>query len=82
MANHPWAREIFIDNLGDTRTEGRQYQLAQPCDGSITGCALALFVRWCKETGHCPSALYKLSLHSLPGEGRKKSFRLTSSDVP
>jgi len=26
--------------------------------------------------------LYKLSQHSLPNEGHKKSFRLTSSDVP
>lgn len=37
----------------------RRYQLAQACEGSITECALAFFVRWCRDTSRCPDALYR-----------------------
>ena len=37
----------------------RPYRLAQSCDGSTTSCALALFVRWCRETSRCLSSLYQ-----------------------
>jgi len=48
-----------LDTLEHGTFSLRPYQLAQAGDGSITSCALALFVRWCKETGRCPTTLYK-----------------------
>ena len=47
-----------LDTLEHGTLSPRPYQLAQACDGSITSCALAMFVRWCEHTGHCPSTLY------------------------
>ena len=45
----------------------RPYQLAQACDGSVTGCALALFARFCGDNGHDAEAL----LHAAyPNEKR------------
>lgn len=37
----------------------RPYQLAQPCDGSTTTCALALFVRFCRDCDHAAAALLR-----------------------
>ena len=37
----------------------RPYQLGQACDGSITECALALFLHWCCATNRCPNNLYR-----------------------
>jgi hypothetical protein len=45
----------------------RPYQLGQACEGSITGCALALFVRFCRDCGHCAEALLRAA---YPDENR------------
>jgi len=37
----------------------RPYQLGQACDGSITECALALFVSFCRERGFSPDELHR-----------------------
>ncbi len=60
---HRYGRATIHGTALDTLEHGtfspRPYRLAQPCDGSITSCALALFVRWCEHTGHCPSTPYR-----------------------
>ena len=48
-----------LDTFQHGKFSPRPYQLAQPCDGSITSCALALFARWCDAAGHCPTPLYR-----------------------
>ena len=48
-----------LDTLEHGTFSPRPYHLAQACDGSITSCALALFVRWCEHTRRCPTTLYK-----------------------
>lgn len=45
----------------------RPYQLAQACDGSVTGCALALFARFCRDCGHDAESLM---LAAYPNEKR------------
>lgn len=45
----------------------RPYQLAQACDGTITSCALALFVRFCRDCGHDAEALMRAA---YPNEKR------------
>lgn len=59
---HRYQRATIHGTTLDTLQHGafspRPYQLAQPCDGSITSCALAMFVRWCEHADHCPSTLY------------------------
>jgi hypothetical protein len=45
----------------------RPYQLGQACDGSITACALALFVRFCRDCGHDDEALMRTA---YPNEKR------------
>lgn len=37
----------------------RPYKPGQSCDGSITQCALALFVSWCKGVGLNPEELHR-----------------------
>jgi hypothetical protein len=39
-----------LDTVEHGTFSPRPYQIAQACDGSITSCALALFVRWCERT--------------------------------
>ena len=51
----------------------RPYQLAQSCDGSITSCALGLFVRFCRDCGHDADALYRAA---YPDE-RKNDWSIT-----
>ncbi len=48
-----------LDTLQYGMFSPRPYRLAQRCDGSIASCVLALFDRWCRETGRCASALYR-----------------------
>jgi hypothetical protein len=46
----------------------RPYQLAQACDGSVTGCALALLARFCRDCDHDAEAL----MHAAyPNEKRR-----------
>lgn len=45
----------------------RPYQLAQACDGTITSCALALFIRFCRDCGHDAEALMRAA---YPNEKR------------
>jgi hypothetical protein len=56
---HATIRGTALDTLQHGKFSLRPYQLAQPCDGSITSCALGLFVRWCGAAGHCPTQLYR-----------------------
>lgn len=60
---HRYGRATIHGAALDTVEHGtfspRPYQLAQPCDGSITSCALSLFVRWCEHASYCPSTLYR-----------------------
>jgi hypothetical protein len=49
----------------------RPYRLGQACDGSTTSCALALFVRFCRECGLPATQLYR---RAYPDE---KSLRLS-----
>lgn len=48
-----------LDTFQHGKFSPRPYQLAQPCDGSITSCALALFVRWCEHASQNSSTLYR-----------------------
>ncbi len=48
-----------LDTLQHGTFSPRSYRLAQPCDGSINSCVLALFIRWCHAAGHCPEKLYQ-----------------------
>jgi hypothetical protein len=48
-----------LDTLEHGTFSPRPYQLAQPCDGSIHSCVLALFDHWCKSAGQCPTRLYR-----------------------
>ena len=48
-----------LDTLEHGTFSPRPYQLAQPCDGSINSCVLALFDHSCKTAGHCPTQLYR-----------------------
>jgi hypothetical protein len=41
----------------------RPYQLGQACDGSITECALAFFIRWCSDTNRRHDVLYQEAYH-------------------
>jgi hypothetical protein len=60
---HRYQRATIHGAALDTVQHGafspRPYQLAQPCDGSITSGALALFARWCEAAGHCPTQFYR-----------------------
>jgi hypothetical protein len=49
----------FSDTLQYGFFSERPYQLAQSCDGSITECALALFLHFCGATGKSPDKLYQ-----------------------
>lgn len=51
--------EAALDALEYGTFSSRPYQPGQACDGSITECALALFVHWCRHTQHCPGTLYR-----------------------
>jgi len=51
----------------------RPYQLAQSCDGSITSCALALFVRFCRDCGHDAEKLFRAAYT----DGRKTDWNKT-----
>ncbi|MCI0539184.1 MAG: hypothetical protein L0Z50_28585 [Verrucomicrobiales bacterium] len=51
--------QAALDALQYGTFSQRPYRLAQACDGSITECALALFVRWCRATNRCPESLYR-----------------------
>lgn len=51
--------QAALDALQYGTFSPRPYQLAQACDGSITECALSLFVRWCRATNRCPDSLYR-----------------------
>jgi hypothetical protein len=53
--------QAFSDTLQYGFLSPRPYQLAQSCDGSITECALALFLAFCRSTGHSPDELYGLA---------------------
>jgi hypothetical protein len=59
---HRYERATLHGAALDTFEHGtfspRPYRLAQPCDGSINSCVLALFVHRCEEAGHCPTRLY------------------------
>lgn len=52
-------RGAALDTLEHGTFSPRPYQLAQPCDGSINSCVLALFIRWCSVAGRCPTKLYR-----------------------
>lgn len=60
---HRYQRATIHGTALDTLEHGtfspRPYQLAQACDGSITSCSLALFVRWCEHASRCPSTLHR-----------------------
>lgn len=60
---HRYERTTIHGAALDTTQHGtfspRPYRLAQPCDGSINSCVLALFVHLCRATGHCPTKLYR-----------------------
>lgn len=51
--------EAALDTLEYGTFSPRPYQLAQACDGSITECGMALFVRWCRDTNRCCDTLYR-----------------------
>ncbi|MCL4787899.1 MAG: hypothetical protein KJ070_14085 [Verrucomicrobia bacterium] len=60
---HRYGRATIHGAALDTHEHGafspRPYQLAQPCDGSINSCVLALFDHWCNTADHCPTQLYR-----------------------
>jgi hypothetical protein len=60
-----YERVTVLDAFSDTLQHGflspRPYRLGQACDGSINDCALALFVRFCRDEGHSPDSLYRMA---------------------
>ena len=48
-----------LDTLEHGTFSPRPYRLAQACDGSITECALALFVGFCNATCRVPDVLFR-----------------------
>jgi hypothetical protein len=46
------------DQLLMATLSARPYRLGQPCDGTIDTCVHALFILWCRATGHDPQTLY------------------------
>lgn len=61
-----WRYEIGVslatakaDLLEHGYFSSRPYQLAQACDGTVTSCALALFVRFCRDCDHDAEAVMR-----------------------
>ena len=62
--------EAALDTLQHGSFSPRPYRLAQACDGSVTGCVLALYVHFCAANGHVPDALFRAAYpdeRPLPG---------------
>ena len=51
--------QAALDTLEYGTFSPRPYQLSQACDGSITECALALFVHFCNVVRRGPDALFR-----------------------
>jgi hypothetical protein len=55
----PTRRVLYRDACRHGHFSPRPYQLAQACDGSITGCVLALFGAFCEARRLDPNALLR-----------------------
>jgi len=62
----PTPRALYRDACRHGHFSPRPYQLAQVCDGSITGCVLALFSAFCEARQLDPTALLRQAYADEP----------------